>query len=136
MENMIEKNYSYEKVRAQTSNLILDVFEKLMENVELSDGDVKVDNLYIAQDFVAVIGQSIQAPTLQGLVNRGMLCCEGKLNGKNIYAITSDIYNYYQNTYKPGMEQYKNKLNRASKNCLQLTCRGDGIYQIKGDCAE
>ena len=136
MENMVEKNYSYEEVRAQTSNLILDVFEKLMENVKLSDSDIKVDNLYIAQDFAAVIGRSIQSPTLQGLVNRGMLYCDGKLNGKNIYAITSDIYNYYQNIYKPGLEQHNNKLNRASKNCLQLTYRGDGVYKIKGDCIE
>lgn len=130
MDNMVEKNFSYERVRANSSDQVLFVFERLMESIELSQG-VKVDNVYYSYDFTPIIGDSIPAPVLVALVNRGMLACVGKINGKNAYAITNEIYNYYKNTYKPDLERYNERMNRAFKNYLAITCRGDRSYEIK-----
>jgi hypothetical protein len=124
MENYVEKNYSYTSVKADTSENVLDVFERLMNIVATSDG-IEVDNIYYARDFSKRLGMNITAPTLTALVNRGLLYCDGKMGGKNIYAITEEIYDYYKNTYKPGLDKHEERLNRMANKFLAMSAEGN-----------
>ena len=111
MDNFVSMNYSYHSVRRNTSEKVMYVFERLMEIVDESRG-IEVDNLYHSPDFTRALGFNIPAPTLTALVNRGMLYCDGKVNGRNAYAITEEIYDYYKNTYKPGLNKYEKHMNK------------------------
>lgn len=119
MENIIEMNYSYGYVKGTTSEKIRSVFERLMESVSAPNG-IEIDNLYYASNFADTIGEAIPSPILTGLVNRGMLYCDGKVNNKNVYAITTEIYNYYKNTYKPGFEKNEERLNKIADRFLAV----------------
>lgn len=107
--NMVEMNYSYSSVKAGTSEKIMSVFEELMLE---ANNRIKLDNLYTSKQLTDIIGSIIPAPTLTALVNRGMLHCDGKFNGKNVYAITAEIYNYYIGTYKLGKDKFEARLNK------------------------
>jgi len=110
MTNFVEMNYSYSLVKEGTSEKVMFVFERLMEVVEVPHG-IEVDNLYYSTNFTEMLGGTIPAPILTALVNRGMLHCDGKVNGKNTYMITKEIYDYYKNTYKPGLDKHEERMN-------------------------
>jgi len=124
MDNFVEMNYSYGVVKAETSEKALFVFERLMEVVEVPHG-IKVDNLYYSTNFAEMLGGTVPAPILTALVNRGMLHCDGKVNGKNAYAITEEIYDYYKNTYKPGLDKHEERMNRMANKFLTLGVEGN-----------
>ena len=121
MENIVKNNYSYSSVKAGTSEKVMSVFERLMEAVEGSH--VEVNSLYSSINFSEILGSIIPAPTLTALVNRGMLHCDGKVNGKNSYAITEEIYNYYKNTYKPGLDKHEERMNSMTNRFLTLSVK-------------
>lgn len=121
MENLVKNNYSYSSVKAGTSEKVMFVFERLMEGVEGSH--VEVNSLYSSYDFSEMLGGIIPAPTLTALVNRGMLHCDGKVNGKNSYAITEEIYDYYKNTYKPGLDKHEERMNSMTNRFLTLSVK-------------
>ena len=54
-------------------------------------------------------GGTFPSASLTALVKRGLLVCDGKCEGKNVYAITQEIYDYYKNVYMPTKEKYKNE---------------------------
>jgi hypothetical protein len=124
MDNFVEMNYSYGVVKAETSEKALFVFERLMEVVEVPHG-IEVDNLYYSTNFAEMLGGTVPAPILTALVNRGMLHCDGKVNGKNAYAITEEIYDYYKNTYKPGLDKHEERMNRMANKFLTLGVEGN-----------
>lgn len=119
MTNFVEMNYSYSSVKASTSEKVMSVFERLMEAVEVPHG-IEVNSLYYSTNFTEILGSTIPAPALTALVNRGMLHCDGKVNGKNVYAITDEIYNYYKNTYKPGLDKHEERMNHMANKFLAL----------------
>ena len=122
MDNFVEMNYSYSSVKAGTSEKVMFVFERLMEAVEVPHG-IEVDNLYYSTNFAEMLGGTIPAPILTALVNRGMLHCDGKVNGKNAYAITEEIYDYYKNTYKPGLDKHEEHMNAMANKFLVMSAK-------------
>lgn len=124
MDNYVEMNYSYAIVKAETSANVLEVFERLMSAVSTPNG-IEVDNIYYARDFVQMFEMNIPAPTLTALVNRGLLYCDGKMGGKNVYAITEEIYDYYKNTYKPGLDKAEERMNRLANKFLAMSVEGN-----------
>lgn len=122
MENIIEMNGSYNYVKSTTSEKVMFVFERLMEAVEVPHG-IEVDNLYYSANFTEMLGGTIPAPILTALVNRGMLHCDGKVNGKNAYAITEEIYDYYKNTYKPGLDKHEERMNAMANKFLAMNVK-------------
>ena len=124
MDNYVEMNYSYNSVKAGTSEKVMFVFERLMEVVKVPHG-IEVDNLYYSTNFAEMLGGTIPAPTLTALVNRGLLYCDGKMGGKNVYAITEEIYDYYKNTYKPGLDKYEERMNRMANKFLAMSVEGN-----------
>ena len=120
MNNFVEMNYSYNSVKADTSEKAMFAFERLMEAVEMPHG-IEIDNLYCSTHFTEIFGSTIPAPILTALVNRGMLHCDGKVNGKNAYAITEEIYDYYKNTYKPGLDKHEERMNRMANKFLAMS---------------
>jgi hypothetical protein len=119
MTNFVEMNYSYSSVKAGTSEKVMFVFEHLMEAVSIPNG-IEIDNLYYARDFAQMFEMNISAPILTALVNRGLLYCDGKIGGKNVYAITEEIYNYYKNTYKPGLDKHEERMNHMANKFLAM----------------
>ena len=124
MTNFVEMNCSYSSVKAGTSEKVMFVFERLMEAVEVPHG-IEVNNLYYSSNFAEMLGGTIPAPTLTALVNRGMLHCDGKVDGKNVYAITDEIYDYYKNTYKPGLDKHEERMNRMANKSLAIGVEGN-----------
>ena len=124
MENIVEMNRSYRYVKGTASEKVLFVFERLMEAVEVPHG-IEVDNLYYSSNFAEMLGGTISSPILTALVNRGMLHCDGKVNGKNAYAITEEIYNYYKNTYKPGLDEYEKRMDAMATKFLSMSVEGN-----------
>ena len=86
---------------------------------------IEVDNIYYARDFARMFEMNIPAPTLTALVNRGLLYCDGKIGGKNAYAITEEIYDYYKNIYKPGLDKHEERMNRMANKFLALGVEGN-----------
>ena len=123
MDNYVEMNYSYADVKAETSANVLEVFERLMSAVSTPDG-IEVDNIYYARDFAKMFEMNIPAPIWTALVNRGLLYCDGKMGGKNVYAITEEIYDYYKNTYKPGLDKNEERMNRMANKFLAMSVEG------------
>lgn len=119
MTNFVEMNCSYGSVKAGTSENVMFVFEHLMEAVSIPNG-IEIDNLYYARDFAQMFEMNISAPILTALVNRGLLYCDGKIGGKNVYAITEEIYDYYKNTYKPGLDKHEERMNRMANKFLAM----------------
>ena len=124
MTNFVEMNCSYSSVKASTSEKVMFVFERLMEVVEVPHG-IEVNNLYYSSNFAEMLGGTIPAPTLTALVNRGLLYCDGKVDGKNVYAITDEIYDYYKNTYKPGLDKHEERMNHMTNKFLALGVEGN-----------
>ena len=124
MDNYVEMNYSYAIVKAETSANVLEVFERLMSAVSTPNG-IEVNNIYYARDFAQMFEMNIPAPTLTALVNRGLLYCDGKMGGKNVYAITEEIYDYYKNTYKPGLDKHEERMNRMANKFLAMSVEGN-----------
>ena len=120
MNNFVEMNDAYNSVKADTSEKVMFAFERLMEAVEAPHG-IEIDNLYCSTHFTEIVGSAIPAPTLIALVNRGMLHCDGKINDKNAYAITEEIYDYYKNTYKPGLDKYEERMSRMANKILAMS---------------
>lgn len=120
MNNFVEMNYSYNSVKADTSEKVMFAFERLMEAVEVPHG-IKINSLYYSTNFTKILGGTIPAPTLTALVNRGMLHCDGKVDGKNVYAITEEIYDYYKNTYKPGLDKHEECMNSMANKILTMS---------------
>lgn len=103
--------YLYSSLMMDLSEKSLYVFESLMEVVK-PDGSGKefeADNLYFAKQLGEFVGGTIHPSILKALVNRELLYCDGKVDGKNVYAIPSEVYEYYHNRYKPQKEEFERK---------------------------
>ena len=106
--------------------------KRLMSAVSTPNG-IEVDNIYYARDFAQMFEMNIPAPTLTALVNRGLLYCDGKMGGKNVYAITEEIYDYYN---KPGLDKHEERMNRMANKFLAMSVEGnkqssDRAYAIR-----
>jgi hypothetical protein len=110
MVNLVEKKYPYEDAICNCPEKTLYVFECLMEVAGVENG-LEIDNLYYSKNLAEAVGGTIPAATLTALVKRGMLHCDGKCEGLNVYAITQEIYDYYKGVYLPTKEAYKKALN-------------------------
>ena len=113
MADFVEDMYVYDEVIANTEKKTLYCFECLMEVVNTPFG-IEVDMPYYAKQFAEMCGGTFPPASLAALVKRGLLVCDGKCEGKNVYAITQEIYDYYKNVYMPTKEKYKNELNNFS----------------------
>lgn len=115
MTDFVENMYVYDDVIYNTEKKTLYCFERLMEVVNIPFG-IEVDTLYYAKQFAEMCGGTFPPASLTALVKRGLLHCDGKCEGKNVYAITQEIYDYYKNVYMPTKERYKNELNNFQEN--------------------
>ena len=106
MANFVEEIYVYEDTCGKITDKARYAFECLMEMVNVPYG-IEVDNLYYAKQFAEFCGGTFPPAILTALVKRGLLHCDGKCEGKNVYAITQEIYDYYKNTYMPTKERYE-----------------------------
>jgi hypothetical protein len=116
--DIVGSRYAYEDMDFLVPRKTLYVFECLMETVvpEGSNKEFEVNNLYYASQMGEFIGGKIPPATLTALVKRGMLNCNGKTEGKNVYSITNEIYDYYINCYRPTKEAYKRELDNLGRN--------------------
>lgn len=106
MANFVEEVYIYDDTIGRITDKARYAFECLMEVVNVPYG-IEVDNLYYAKQFAEFCGGTFPSAVLTALVKRGLLHCDGKVDGLNAYAITTEIYDYYKNTYMPTKEHYK-----------------------------
>ena len=104
MTNMVENNYKYAQVLLDTQPLTIYTFEKIAEMAE-------IDKKYSGKELGELIGGSVSAAALKALVNRGMMLCE--VSGKNYYAITAEIHEYYNKIYLPSKEHYMSKFSQT-----------------------
>ena len=105
--NFVENKLCYISATNNTSNKAIFVFECLMEVI--GPNGIELDNVYYAKNLGEFIGGTIPPAILTALVNRGLLHCDGKCDGKNMYAITEEIYDYYNNIYMPSQKAYIEK---------------------------
>ena len=106
MIDFVKDAYVYDDVLYNTEAKTLYCFESLMEVVNTPFG-IEVNTPYYAKQFAEMCGGTFPPASLTALVKRGLLHCDGKCEGKNVYAITQEIYDYYKNTYMPTKEHYK-----------------------------
>ena len=106
MIDFVKDAYVYDDVLYNTEVKTLYCFESLMEVVNVPFG-IEVGSPYFAKQFAEMCGGTFPPTSLTALVKRGMLQCDGKCEGKNVYVITQEIYDYYKNTYMPTKEHYK-----------------------------
>lgn len=109
MANLVEKKYPYEDVICNCPEKTLYVFEWLMEVAGVEDG-LEIDYPYYSKNLSEAIGGTIPSAILTALIKRGMLHCDGQCEGRNVYAITQEIYDYYKGVYLPTKEAYKKAL--------------------------
>ena len=110
MANLVDGRYTYDETVGCITEKTRYVWEELMECVNTDTLGIELDNLYFAKNLGEMIGGTIPAAILTALVKRGMLHCDGKVEGRNAYAITAEIYDYYKNCYKPTKDAYKKSL--------------------------
>lgn len=103
MSNWVDEKWTYDDTTGKITNTARYVWEELMACVNTNLG-IELDNLYYAKNFSEMIGGKIPGATLSALVKRGLIHCDGKCEGLNMYAITTEIYDYYNNIYKPTKE--------------------------------
>ena len=115
--DMVSGKYVYEDVTYNITPKTLYVFECLMEVVATkgSGNEFEVGSPYYASKLGEFVGGKIPAAILTALVKRGMLQCQGKVDGKNVYSITEEIYEYYINCYHPSKEAYKVEISNLGK---------------------
>ena len=106
MADFVKDMYVYDDVICKTEKKTLYCFECLMEVVNVPFG-IEVGSPYFAKQFAEMCGGTFPPASLTAL-------CDGKCEGKNVYAITQEIYDYYKNVYMPTKEKYKNELNNFS----------------------
>lgn len=111
MANFVEEVYEYEDIAGKITDKARYVWEQLMECVNTGVLGIQLDNPYYAKNLSEMMGETIPSAILTALVKRGLLHCDGKVDGLNIYAITTEIYDYYKNTYMPTKARYKDDLN-------------------------
>lgn len=111
MPNFVEEVYVYEDTAGHLTDKTRYVWEQLMECVDTSVLGIQLDNLYYAKNLSEMIGETIPASVLTALIKRGLLHCDGKVDGLNAYSITTEIFAYYKNTYMPTKARYKTDLN-------------------------
>lgn len=111
MANLVAGRYTYDETVGCITEKARYVWEELMECVNTDTLGIELDNLYFAKNLGEMIGGTIPAAILTALVKRGMLHCDGKVEGRNAYAITTEIYDYYKNVYKPTKEAYEAEIN-------------------------
>ena len=109
MANFVEDMRTYDDVIINTSESVVKAFECVMEAV--ASNTLEQDELYTAAQMSNKASIALKSPVLTAMVARGLLHCDGKRNGKNVYAITEEIYDYYINCFKPSKEHYKNEMN-------------------------
>lgn len=112
MIDFVEAKSKYMTVEHNTPEKAHFVFEALMEVISPEDSrkEFEVNGLYYAKQLGEFIGGTIPAACLTALVKRGLLHCDGKSEGKNYYAITNEIYDYYKSVYLPTKEEYMKKM--------------------------
>lgn len=111
MANFVEEKYVYEDTTGNITDKARGIWEQLMRCMDKDIIGLKLDELYPAKTFSEIIEAPIPSATLTALVKRGLLHCDGKVNGLNVYAITSEILEYYRGVYVPTKERYKSDLN-------------------------
>lgn len=111
MANFVEDVYVYEDTTGKITDKARYVWEELMECVDTGVLGIQLDSPYYAKNFNEMIGETIPPAVLTALVKRGLLHCDGKVDKLNVYVITTEIYDYYKNTYMPTKARYKADLN-------------------------
>lgn len=114
MADFVKNMYVYEDAIFLAEKKTLYCFERLMEVVNTPFG-IEVDTPYYAKQFAEMCGGTFPPASLTALVKRGLLHCDGKCEGKNVYAITQEIYDYYKNVYMPTKERYEKELNNLGR---------------------
>jgi hypothetical protein len=109
MANWVDEMYVYEETTGKITVKARYVWEELMDCVNTSLG-IELDSLYYSKNFTEMLGGTIPSSILTALVKRGLLHCDGKVDGLNAYSITTEIYDYYKNCYKPTKDAYKKRL--------------------------
>ena len=109
MADFVKNGYAYRDITYKTEKKTLYCFECLMEVVNVPFG-IEVGSPYFAKNFAEMCGGTFPPASLTALVKRGLLECDSKCEGKNVYAITQEIYDYYKNVYVPTRESYFNEL--------------------------
>lgn len=119
--DMVSGKYVYEDVTYNIMPKTLYVFECLLDAVAPngSGKEFEVNSPYFAKQLSEFVGGKIPAAILTALVKRGMLQCQGKVDGKNVYSITEEIYEYYISCYRPTKEAYKAEINNLGKRSRQ-----------------
>lgn len=107
MINFVDNNVKYPAVVRNTTDKTLFVFDALMESVCVNG--IELDSLYYAKNLSEIIGGTIPNAILTALTKRGLLHCDGKCEGKNVYSITTEIYEYYVNVFQPSRDDYIKK---------------------------
>lgn len=110
MANFVEEKYVYEEIAGNITDKARNVWEQLMKCIDEEIIGFKFDETYTAKTLSEIVGYTIPSSTLMALVKRGLLHCDGKVNGLNVYAITSEILEYYRGVYMPTKERYKTDL--------------------------
>jgi hypothetical protein len=104
MANFVEKVYIYNDTLGNITDKARYAWEQLMECVNTG---IQLDNLYYAKNLNEMVGGVIPSAILTALVKRGLLHCDGKCEGKNVYVITTEIFDYYENVYVPTKKTYE-----------------------------
>ena len=125
MSNYVSGKFTYEEVKCYSSEKTVEAFELIMEHIspKNSDSNFKVDYSYFACEIIDFVEKTIAPSVLSALVRRGLLIIDAKIDRKNYYAITQEIYDYYVNTYIPTkkayldeLEEFYNRRNRRRNN--------------------
>ena len=112
MTNHVENKSRYAQVITDLSDKAVYVFNCLLEAVkpENTVAEFVTEQQYYASKLGEYVGGTIPAATLTALANRGLLHKDREISTKKcVYAITNEIYDYYNNIYKPSETEFINK---------------------------
>lgn len=107
MANFVEEVYIYNDTVGHITDKARYAWEQLMECVDTGILGVQLNSPYCAKNFNEMVGGVIPSAILTALVKRGLIHCDGKVDGLNVYTITTEIFDYYKNVYVPTKETYK-----------------------------
>ena len=115
--NFVEMKLDYMSACHCSNDNVVSLFSALMGYVEA--GRIKPDTYYTASSLKLVFNSSpylhcLNGATLNACVLRGLLETDGKymtgnLKGKKVYYISTKIYDYYLNVFKPSLDKYIEK---------------------------
>lgn len=115
--NFVEMKLDYMSAYRCSNDNVVGLFSALMGYVEV--GRIKLDTYYTASSLKLIFSSSpylhcLNGATLNACVSRGLLETDGKYmtgnsKGKKVYYISTEIYDYYLNVFKPSLDKYIEK---------------------------